>query len=336
MPLKYGSNKKIINENTAMLIREGRDPKQAYAISMSHAGRSRKKKKSLGKAAIDDPYGLLVYYAINGMQVGDHKNVVLDDRIGVSVTNLGGGQYSGWFYWKDTGFAPETFINATIDDIIDLGYNTGILSLRTAGEQYNGEMVSKLQNTVSQLAELPESSLPVQSEIEHNIVATDRINVAEGDNHLTITIKKSEGDNMSEEKPIETTPITAPVSTPVEPVVSANDAVNVVAPELIAEPIVEVVPEPIKWCDDSYQLNHTLQDYENGSGQLLDKNVQKYFDNVKKRNESRTKLDYIPDLPLDTIKTPNYDDQKLMRVARSKVLWTPKEEKDPIFNVKKE
>jgi hypothetical protein len=45
MPLKKGSSKKVIGENIAELRRSGRPRKQAVAIAMERAGKSRKKKK---------------------------------------------------------------------------------------------------------------------------------------------------------------------------------------------------------------------------------------------------------------------------------------------------
>ena len=43
MPLKRGSSKKTIGANIATEIRAGRPRKQAVAIAMSKAGKSRKK-----------------------------------------------------------------------------------------------------------------------------------------------------------------------------------------------------------------------------------------------------------------------------------------------------
>lgn len=44
MPLKKGSSRKVINENTKELIRSGRKPDQAYAIANSEAKKGKKKK----------------------------------------------------------------------------------------------------------------------------------------------------------------------------------------------------------------------------------------------------------------------------------------------------
>jgi hypothetical protein len=43
MPLRSGKSRGVIKENTAELIRSGRDPKQAYAIAMNKAGKSKGK-----------------------------------------------------------------------------------------------------------------------------------------------------------------------------------------------------------------------------------------------------------------------------------------------------
>ncbi len=45
MPLQKGSSKTIISANIAELMHSGRPQKQAIAIAMSEAGKSRKKKK---------------------------------------------------------------------------------------------------------------------------------------------------------------------------------------------------------------------------------------------------------------------------------------------------
>lgn len=45
VPLKKGKSKKVISENIAELRRSGRPAKQAVAIAMKEAGKSRKKRK---------------------------------------------------------------------------------------------------------------------------------------------------------------------------------------------------------------------------------------------------------------------------------------------------
>ena len=61
MPLKSGRSDKTVSANISELVHSGRPQKQAIAISMSKAGRTRKKKKRTSKN-----YSMeAIHYAMN-------------------------------------------------------------------------------------------------------------------------------------------------------------------------------------------------------------------------------------------------------------------------------
>ena len=62
MPLVKGSSKKVVSKNISTEIRSGRDPKQAIAIAMSEAGKSKPKSKQKRRDAKGKKIGKTTTY----------------------------------------------------------------------------------------------------------------------------------------------------------------------------------------------------------------------------------------------------------------------------------
>ncbi len=81
MPLKRGSSKKTIGKNIAKLRREGKTGKQAVAIALNKAGRSRKRRNKymkLTKSLVANEVSVI------GKTLHENAECVLENRLSMS------------------------------------------------------------------------------------------------------------------------------------------------------------------------------------------------------------------------------------------------------------
>ena len=210
----------------------------------------------------NDPFYLNFKNYTSGMEVNDTKHIEIDDNFSVFLIKVGDNQYTGWYYWEINAAPTETFTNATMNRIVEIGYEANVLKTYTAGEVYNDYMTNKLETSVSQpvfdVATESESNigsevaldnsdgrstkLGINTIINPKEVWIDEVNSDE----IKITIKKSEENTME------------------------NDPFN-----------------------SEFKLTDTVDDfYNNKVNTRIDDTVVKYREQEKKITEALTKLDF--------------------------------------------
>lgn len=163
----------------------------------------------------DDPFYLNFKNFTTSMVVGDSKHIEVNDNHSLFVIKVGSDQFTGWYYWDMGNIVAETFTNASLTRIVELGYETGVLKTSTPGEIYNDYMANELQKEVAVVSQTVDDvgiekptetqsdrsdrpTLGVNTIIKPRAVWIDEIN---GD-EIKITIKKSEENNMNDDKTV--------------------------------------------------------------------------------------------------------------------------------------
>lgn len=145
----------------------------------------RYKKEKMKKSRFDFPgddnkHVKFLDPSLSPMKKLDTKHVEIDDRYALYVVANGDDRYTGWFYYLHGADPVSSFINATIYDIVTIGYNQGIFSLMTEASIYNQEMTNSLVE--ESFDEAPVDPVPIEAEVieDESIKQTDIAEMVEG------------------------------------------------------------------------------------------------------------------------------------------------------------